>query len=164
MACGQELYLPYYALQTSKPSRVGHGVLVLPPLIITVAFCYGFVLMQPHATKHQTTAASQPVGLTHIDDGLPSLSIAPPSSLPSLTTIAQDLPAGSTPADIVTGTPQPSTDGVNALQGAVSSDGQTIAVSSAGTHHFKNASTTTKTASPASTSSPTFLHSLLHKL
>jgi|GEM_PF-2509972 len=160
---GQEPYLSYHVLQTSKPSRVGHGVLVLPPLLVTVAFCYAFVLMQPHATKNQSAAASQPVGLTDIEDGLPSLDIASPSSLPTLTTIEQDIPAGTAATDIATGTPQPGTNGVNALQSTVASDGQTITVPVAA-HRARTSSVINKSAPTKQPTSPSFLHNLLHKL
>ena len=52
--------IAYYSIgSSSKQSRFGHAALVLPPLFITMVFCFGLVLLQANDQRKQQTAASK---------------------------------------------------------------------------------------------------------
>jgi hypothetical protein len=100
-------------------------MLVLPPLIVTLIFSYGFVLMQPHPRKDMTTASSQEHGSqsTYHQTTLPVISY---SKQTTLTTVPVPEPSSNSQAaasNTTTVSSQSSTNDRDSLQAASSSDG-----------------------------------------
>jgi hypothetical protein len=100
--------LAYYAINTSKQTKGEHAMLVGLPLFITMAFCFAFVLMQPHPSRRVVTAASDQSTAAANQSELTTL---PMPTLPQLTPITPDPATGGSPmSDVLnsthTATPQ----------------------------------------------------------
>lgn len=106
--------LAYSWHRTPQQIRGGNGLLLLPPLLITLAFCYSFVLMQSHAKpSHPPVAAAEK---TAASDNLPAVTFAPHSTLPTLSDVVE---VSNSPASTMSGpVAQPSTSSVMSLQAA----------------------------------------------
>lgn len=114
--------MAYYSLQnTRRQIRDSNGLLVLPPLIVTLALSYAFVLMQPHPTKEISAAASHETEPSQAQSGLQVITYSkqdPLSPIPETPT-TPSAPPSNNAATI----PQASTNARDSLQAANSSGG-----------------------------------------
>jgi hypothetical protein len=96
--------LAYYALNNSRQVNDSHRLLLGPPLLIALLFCFSFVLLQPHPSRQLNPSASKTTPLTTPPQAnLPNLTLSTSQPLPlAPVTVA---PSGETPP-LVTSTPQ----------------------------------------------------------
>ncbi len=148
-----------YVTHTFQQIRGGNGMLLLPPLLITLAFCYSFVLMQTKTSNPALVASSAAPGSTPANDdsGLPALTLAPQTSLPTLSDKVEvsnaAAPASSGPMA------QPSTMSAMSLQAAGASNGDNMIITVNRSAAAKAPSKTARTSHHATT----FLDSLQTK-
>jgi hypothetical protein len=105
-----------YTIGTIKQTPAGHAGLILPPLFLTLIFCFGLMLVQQHQASSRATAKAA------YEKAHTKLS---PSSLPTITplepvTVTPPAASGSgTPPPVQTSAPpQPSRTSGAAVQGA----------------------------------------------
>lgn len=114
-------------MHNTKQLRSSHLTLVLPPLVITLVFCYGFVLMQPHAiTQLSASAHTTPPAETTTPSSanLPTSSFTQQQTLP---VVIDTTDSGATASSIVTSTPQTGSASAD-LQDASNSNGEGLVV------------------------------------
>lgn len=145
-------------INTLKSTHHAHGVMIGTPLVLILAFSFGFVLLHPN-TDGQTAAASRPIPNTHDTPGVKASNLTPlpiaPSTLPTLDPATQTGDSGSQDAATDTSNPQ-ATSGSGAPTGSPS-----VQSAAPNTLSNPNASLKIKT---KSASSGNVLTNLLHGL
>ena len=144
---------------TSRLIRGDNSMLLLPPMIITLAFCYSFVLMQPQAKRSSTLTASgsTPDSVAAERDSLPALTLAPQTNLPTLsdTVVVSNSAAPTSSGPLA----QPSATNAMSLQAAAASNGDNLVITVNRSSAPKASSKTPRT----SHRTTTFLNSLQNK-
>lgn len=121
-------YLAYAVTNTLQQIRGGNGILLLPPMLITLAFCYSYVLMHPQAKPAGRTLAVSGVASDSAadSDNLPALTMAPQTSLP---TLSDNVEVSSSAAPTSSGPmAQPSATNAMSLQAATASNGTNMVI------------------------------------
>ena len=141
---------------TSRLIRGDNSMLLLPPMLITLAFCYSFVLMQPQAKPSSTLAASgtKQGSVAADNDSVSALSLAPQTSR---TRLSDNVLVSNSAAPTSSGPlAQPSATNALSLQAATASNGNTVVINVNRSGASKASSKTSRTAHRT----PTFLNSL----
>ena len=146
-----------YKLHFPQQFRSGPSLLVLPPLIVTLVFCYGFILMQPHATKTITAASHGSNAAQDVQSKLSRTSFAEQSSL----SIISSSPNADT-FSVTPSTPSATSGNDTRLQAAISQHGTSRVINGdPGSNSAKTSTNTSKQTINNSVSNPPSLPSLL---
>jgi hypothetical protein len=138
-----------YTIDKPRQAPAGHAGLVLPPLFLTMVFCFALVLVQQHQTNSRT-AAKQAYDKSHPHTALSSSSLKQIDQLQPIAVSAPSSATANTANPVVSAPPQPSKASGSAIQSAVPNS--------------QPARTTSSTATKTSASAGTSTNSVVYKV
>ncbi len=101
-------YAIHNTLAAPKQTHTGHAGLVLPPLFVTMVFCFALVLVQQYQSGTRTAAAKQQAYNNKSHRKLSSPSLTPITPLTPITVATPSPTTASTANPTVSAPPQPS--------------------------------------------------------
>jgi len=119
-----------------KQMRTGHGLLLIPPLVVSLVFCYAYVIISSNSKNHAISASSAKPNSSPVASGENNLSGQDFSSTHTLDHLS--VTAGGDIQPLAAGLPGSSKNSAADLQGAMNSDGQGKDIS-VGSHNYNSA-------------------------